>query len=251
LDQGAAMGHDTRVYDVERECFHEADAIIAISTRVRDLIEKEYGVPAHKIHVVHNGLSFEEDDRFIPLRFKSSQGHMALYMGRLTVHKGPDVFLRAAEIVSRYDPSFSFVVAGAGELEYQLIHQAARSGIGSKVFFAGFARGAERKALIRYAGMLVMPSVAEPFGLVALEAAAEGTPVIMSKQSGVRDVLRHSLAADFWDVEELANEMLAIARYAPLKKHLSEYGSVEARLSTWDKAAEQCIALYTGSVAAR
>lgn len=248
LDQGASLGHDSRVFDLERESFEAADAIIAISGRVRDLLEKEYGVPSYKIHVVHNGLSFEEDERFVPLNFKESGGFTALYMGRLTVHKGPDVFLRAAEIVARHEPKFSFVMAGSGELEHQLMHQAAQSGIGSKIFFAGFARGAERKALIRYADMLVMPSVAEPFGLVALEAAAEGTPVILSKQSGVRDVLRNSLAADFWDVEELAHHMLAVARYQPLRNQLSSYGAAEAQLSTWEKAAERCMALYTGCV---
>lgn len=247
LDQGASFGADSRVYALEKESFEEADAIVVISHRVRELLEREYGVPPGKIVVIHNGF-LAEDEGHMPLNFKKPGGAVALYMGRLTVHKGPDNFVRAAEIVVRHNPQFTFVIAGAGELETQLLFQVAQAGLGPYVLFAGFVRGPERRALVRYADMLVMPSVAEPFGLVALEAAVEGTPVILSKQSGVRDVLHNALAADFWDAELMAEYMLSLAASPPLQHTLSQEGEREARLSTWDKAAESCISLYTSCV---
>lgn len=249
LDQGAQQGVDSRVYDIERRALYEADAVIAISQRVKEVLVHRYGVRSDKIHVVYNALTYEDESwGEAKISLKPENGHIALYMGRLTLHKGPDVFLRAAEIVSRFDPNFRFILAGCGELERQLIHHAASAGIGSKVFFAGFARGRERKALLEASDMLVMPSIAEPFGLVALEAAAAGVPAIVSKQSGVREMMRHMLSVDFWDVEELANKMLSLARYPALHGFMKKEGRQEAQQSTWDKAANSCISLYTACI---
>ncbi len=247
MDQGASQGFDDRVFALEKEAFGAADAIIAISHRVRALLENEYGVPSEKIYVVHNGISIEYEHA-ADVRIKPENGFMALYMGRLTLHKGPDVFVRAAEIVAKYNENFRFVIAGSGELERQLIHHTARAGVGRLFYFAGFARGPERMALLKAADMLVMPSIAEPFGLIALEAAAEGVPTIISKQSGVHEVLHHRLMADFWDVEELAHHMLALAAYKPLHTFLAREGAREARGLTWDKPAQQCINLYTSCI---
>jgi glycosyltransferase involved in cell wall biosynthesis len=249
VDQGATLGFDDRVFAIEKQAFEGADAIIAISHRVRELLEREYGIPREKIYVIHNGLLREHED-YVPVRVKPDGGAVALYMGRLTLHKGPDIFLRAAEIVIRHNPKFRFIIAGAGELERQLLYHAAAVGLGKHVFFAGFARGGERRALLHAADMLVMPSVAEPFGLIALEAAAEGIPTIVSKQSGVREVLPSALVADFWDVELLAQYMLAIAAYRPLHDTMSVNGAREAEQSTWDVSAKRCIALYTACVTA-
>ena len=250
VDQGASLGFDDRVFAIERESFEAADAVIAISHRVRELLESKYGVPREKIYVIHNGLLMEHEDYVPTVKIKPNGGAVALYMGRLTLHKGPDIFLRAAEVAIRHNTNMRFVVAGSGEMDRQLLYQAAAVGLGRYVFFAGFVRGSERKALLRAADMLVMPSVAEPFGLIALEAAAEGVPTIISKQSGVRDVLKNSLAADFWDVEMLAQHMLAVAAYKPLHDTLAREGSREAQQSTWDVSAQRCIALYTACVTA-
>jgi glycosyltransferase involved in cell wall biosynthesis len=252
VDQGGGQGYDTRVFELEKEAFHHADAIIAVSGRVRDSLIHDYGVSASKIQVVYNGLDVEEAREFGDIAGRRvAGGHsdpVALFMGRLTMHKAPDKFLAAAPLVLSKCPEARFIVAGSGEAEHQLIRQAASSGILRRTYFTGFVRDTERMKLLSNADVLVMPSIAEPFGLVALEALASGTPVIVSKQSGVSEVLKNALSVNFWDVEELAHKMLAIFRYSTLAHELSTRGGTEARAATWSRAADSCTEMYNGLV---
>jgi glycosyltransferase involved in cell wall biosynthesis len=89
-----------------------------------------------------------------------------------------------------------------------------------------------------------MPSVSEPFGLTAIESLQCGTPILISKQTGVGESLTHCLKVDFWDTNEMAAKILAVLRYKELGEVLSEHGRTEAGKFSWDKSADQCINLY-------
>lgn len=250
LDQSGGRPCDPRVFSVEKESMAAADCIIAISHRIKEVLVHSYGADPSKIEVVHNGLDPEDipETAGAQTPFKKPGEHMALFAGRLTMHKGPDKFLEAARIVAAHDPQARFVIAGSGEMQQQLIEQAAASGIGSKVFFPGFVRDAQKAQLFKAADVFVMPSVREPFGLVALEAMAAGTPAIISRDSGLGERVRNVFTVDFWDVEEMAHKMLALFTYAPLHNHLCAMGQSEARQSTWHDAADACRVLYNKSM---
>jgi glycogen synthase len=249
VDQGGGHGFDPRVFQLEKEAFEVADKCIAVSQRVKDALVNDYGVPESKVVVVYNGLDLEDVSEFKKISAERvadiHDDPIALFMGRLTLHKAPDKFLDAAPLVLSKCPEARFIIAGSGEVEHQLIRQAASRGFANRVHFSGFVRDSERTKLLSGADVLVMPSIAEPFGLVALEASASGTPVIVSKQSGVAEVLRHALKVDFWDVHALANDILAVFKYQALKQQLMRSGGLEARAATWDHAARSCMDVYT------
>jgi len=152
--------------------------------------------------------------------------------------------LRAAQKVLGFYPKTIFVFVGGGDMENQMIELASSLGISNKVLFTGFLRGQVWKDAFKSADIFVMPSVSEPFGLVALEAVASGTPAIISKQSGVSESLAHVLKADFWDVDEMTDQMVSILRNPALKKTLSREGKSESRKNTWSRAATETIKVY-------
>jgi glycogen synthase len=176
---------------------------------------------------------------------KQAGKKIVLFVGRLTLQKGPDYFLSAAKRVLEHYPDAVFVVAGSGDMEYRMINDAAWLGISDKVLFAGFLRDAELMRVYKMADLYVMPSVSEPFGLTPLESLMNGTPVLISKQSGVSEVVTHALKADFWDVDEMANQIVSVLRHSSLRQTLSENGSVDVDKLSWTHAARKCIDIYS------
>lgn len=246
FDQSGGVGIDPRVFSIEKLGFDEADAIVTVSDYTRRMVETRYGVSREKIHVVYNGVDASKFEVHEPkeLALKRAGYKMVLYVGRLSLHKGPDYFLRAAKRVLEYQKDVYFVVSGSGEMEWQMVELAAKLGISDRVVFAGFLRGAELNQLFRAADLYILPSVSEPFGIAPLEALVSGTPVIISKQSGVSEVLTHALKVDFWDIDEMANQIVAVLRHESLKFQLAREGRFEALRLTWRKAADKCVALY-------
>lgn len=250
FDQAGGDNVNPATYAIERFGMEEADTVIAVSEYTKDIITAKYGIDPAKIRVVHNGVldvgaqTNVESDYVLAL--KEAGYNIVLYLGRITIQKGVDYFLKAAEQVLRFEPNTVFIVAGTGDMEAQLMQQAGLYGISDRVLFINkFVEGEERLCLLRSADVFVMPSVSEPFGLLPLEALLEGnTPAIISKQSGVKEVLKNALKVDFWDTDELANKIVAVLRHAPLAEQLSEYGTAEARGVTWEKAAGKCHAIY-------
>lgn len=250
-EQAGGGSVDPRVYAVEREGMQRADAIIAVSERTKHIIVEKYGIAPGKIHVLHNGITltahaerdFSKTQGKI-LRLKERGNNIVLFLGRLTLHKGPDYFIRAARRVLDYEPNTYFVIAGSGDMEGQIMQEAAGLGIGDKVLFAGFVREENRDELYRSADLYVLPSVAEPFGITPLESLGNGTPVLISKQSGVSEVITHSLKVDFWDTDEMANKIISVLRHKPLKQQLASSGFQEALKATWEKAALKCREIY-------
>ena len=141
-----------------------------------------------------------------------------------------------------------FVIAGSGDMIHRTIEMAAEMGIGHKVLFTGFLRGDDVDKIFRMADVFVMPSVSEPFGLVPLEALRNDVPVIISKQSGVSEVLNHVLKVDFWDINEMANKIIAVLRHRPLVATLREHGNFEVRKLSWKDSARQCMDIYNSLI---
>ena len=241
---GGPWGINREVYEIEKEGMEKADCVIAVSEMTKDIIVREYGIAANKVRVVYNGI----DETTAPssggslsrLRTLKGSGYrLVLFLGRLTLQKGPDYFLRAAKRVLERNPHVLFILSGSGDMENHIMHLAGDLGIAGHVFFTGFLSGAERHEVYAAADLFVMPSVSEPFGITALEAMKLGTPVLMSKQSGVAEVVRHALKVDFWDVDEMANKILSVVGYPGLRQALAENAAREAERLTWTDAARK------------
>ena len=224
--------------DIERQGMEHADLIIAVSDFTKRVLIEKYHIPEEKIHVVHNAV--------YPLG-RGQKQDIVLFLGRLTIQKGPEFFLKAAKkILDHSDVQPKFVVAGKGDMLPQLINQSVDMGISQHVMFTGLLSEEEVEHIYRIANVYVMPSVSEPFGITALEAISAGTPVIVSKSAGVAEALTNCLRVDFWDVDEMANKIISLLKYDVLHSTLSEQGEKECELFTWDRVADQTIQVYNG-----
>jgi len=222
--------------DHERWGMQHADRIIAVSEFTKRVVVDKYGIPESKITVVHNAV--------YPIG-ESEKQNVVLFLGRLTIQKGPEFFLKAAKKVLEYEDA-KFVVAGVGDMLPKLIEQAVHMGISNKVIFTGALTEDEVRHIYKISSVYVMPSVSEPFGITALEAISAGTPTIVSKSAGVSEVLKSVFKVDFWDTDEMANKIIAILRYEPLRDHMGQSSKREVQLFTWDRVAERTIAVYRG-----
>jgi glycosyltransferase involved in cell wall biosynthesis len=237
-----------RVYDIERRGMLSAVRVICVSELTRSLAVRRYGIPPAKCDVVYNGIDQDMPQPAAGGIIKSATDKIVLFLGRITMQKGPEYFISAAQKVLEKVPEAKFIVAGAGDMETRMIELAAQLGIGHRVLFTGFLRGKDVERIYRMADCYVMPSVSEPFGLAPLEAMRADVPVIISKQSGVSEVLTHALKVDFWDTAEMANKIVAVLRHPPLGQTLREHGSVEIKRLTWDGAAGAVVESYQRAI---
>jgi len=246
FDRTGGQNINQNVYNIERQGMQFADKVIAVSNRTKEKIIHHYGIPAEKIEVVYNGVDREEF-KALPERLytlKKDGKKIVLYAGRITIQKGPEYFIRAAKQTLEYYPDAIFVVAGSGDMEHQMMMEAAYLGISDKVIFTGFLRGDDLSAVYQVADLYVMPSVSEPFGIAPLEALSNNTPVLISKQSGVSEVLTHALKADFWDTNEMANKIVSTLKHDSLKNTLRDNGRHDVDKLSWTESARKCINLY-------
>jgi glycosyltransferase involved in cell wall biosynthesis len=230
---------------------HAADKIIAVSYLTRNMIISRYGVSGSKVEVVYNGVERNGNNHNWPgngTAIKRDE-KVVLFLGRITMQKGPDYFLRAAKKVLERMDNVKFVMAGTGDLMHRSVEMAAELGIGSKVLFTGFLRGEDVNKIYKMADLYVMPSVSEPFGIAPLEALDNDVPVIISKQSGVSEVIHHALKVDFWDVDEIANKIVAVLKYPTLGLMLRSHGNYEVRKLRWQDTAQKCVRIYEEAMA--
>ncbi|MFW6275670.1 MAG: glycosyltransferase family 4 protein [bacterium] len=198
------------------------------------------GFNKDKMVVVHNGIDVDKYS-YTPFETKiKKKDKVVLFAGRVTLQKGPDYFIDAAHKVCQKMKNVKFVLAGNGDMLNRCIRMVAERGLSKNFIFPGRYSKEEGVKLMNMADVFVMPSVSEPFGLVPLEAMLQKTPAIISKQSGVNEVLANALKIDFWDTHQMANKIISVLKYGALQDQLSEYGSVEAGAMTWDPAAEKC-----------
>jgi glycogen synthase len=231
-----------QVYDIERRGMNAASAVICVSRMTAAVAVERYGVKPEKIAVVYNGVDTRPRRRSTSRRNRPEK--VVLFLGRLTMQKGPEYFLAVAKKVLTLMDNVKFIVAGSGDRFHSTVNQAAEMGIGHKVLFTGFLRGDDVARVFGMADVYVMPSVTEPFGIAPLEAISHGVPVIISKSSGVSEVLEHALKVDFWDIEEMANKIVAVLRHPPLATTLRDNASAEIRRMTWQRAAGECLKVY-------
>jgi glycosyltransferase involved in cell wall biosynthesis len=233
------------IYDIERYGMHHADRILAVSNYTRNIITSRYGIHPDKVRVVHNGVEPALQTAHKPQRLRiRKKDKVVLFLGRITMQKGPEYFIHAARKIVNVMDNVKFVMAGSGDMYERMIEMAAELGIGANVLFTGFLRGDDVRRAYEMADVFVMPSVSEPFGLVPLEALNNDVPVIISKQSGVSEVLKHALKVDFWDVDEMANKIISVLRHPALSTTLKGHGRHEVSHINWYDSAHKCINAY-------
>lgn len=253
FDRAGASSGNPLIHEIEYHGLLMADRIIAVSSATKQLIVDKYQIPADKIEVVHNSVDqngivsqgLPEHTMYTYLRAMQDEGYTVVStIGRLTIQKGLMHFLNAAQLaISRYD-RLLFVIAGDGEQRNELIQYAADLGISRYVFFTGFLRGAAWRELYDVSDIFVMNSVSEPFGLTALEAAVQDTAVLLSKQSGVGEVLTSVLKHDYWDTTRLADELIAVASSQALRQDLADGALENFKHVSWERAARICSRQY-------
>lgn len=239
------------VREIEATGILLADRVVAVSERTRQMISQEYHVPLDKIDVVHNSI---DQSAYEPLRDENAYRYLAVMrqmgwkvvvnVGRLTIQKGLSNMITAAAKVSRLAPKTLFLFVGSGEQRDELIMQAASLGIGDKVLFAGFQRGKRWRDAYGVADLFVLPSVSEPFGLTPLEAIGYGTPVLISRQSGVSEILHNCLKVDFWDTDQMANKIHAVVSSPALAKTLHQNSYQEYIALNWNHSVEKLLKIY-------
>ncbi|MBN2052820.1 glycosyltransferase family 4 protein [Candidatus Woesearchaeota archaeon] len=244
FDKSGGLSVNQRVYDMEREGMHAADLIIVVSNFIKQRLMNNYGVPDWKIRVVHNAAEPTDPNIDHDASKIKETDKIVLFIGRITLQKGPDYFVEAAKKVLEKDQNVKFIMAGTGDMLPRMIERVAQLGIADKFIFPGFVNRDEVAKLNKIADVFVMPSVSEPFGIVPLEAMSQETPAIISRQSGVAEVLNHVLKVDFWDVNDIASKILAVLNYRSLQNEIKQHGLVEVRSMTWDKPANQCVDVY-------
>ena len=241
----SGLAVDQRIYDIERRGMHGAMKVVAVSYLTKNLVTHHYGIDPGKVEVVYNAIEPVAGLGFDPEQYSiSSDEKIVLFLGRITMQKGPEYFLAAAKRVLDVMDNVKFVMAGSGDMIRRTVEMAASMGIGHKVLFTGFLRGSDVEKVFKMASLYVMPSISEPFGIAPLEAMSHDVPVIISKQSGVSEVLSHALKVDFWDVNEMANKIVAVLRHPPLASTLRQHGSFEVKRLSWTDSAKSCMGIY-------
>lgn len=229
------------VYRVEKYGMDNADKIVAVSDFTRNIIINKYHQSPDKVITIHNGVEQNNSKEYAN---KAKNKKIVSFIGRITFQKGPDYFIEAAEKVLKKDKNFLFIMAGKGDMLNKMVALVAKKRISKNFLFTGFLKGEEVNQLLSQSDMFIMPSVSEPFGIAPLEAMQNAVPTIISKQSGVSEVLRNTIKVDFWDTDAIANAIYAIGNYPTLSNKLSKEGKAEAINTTWAKAAEKLVELY-------
>lgn len=223
------------VFDIERSGMEAADMVIAVSHLTRNMVINRYGIDPAKVITVHNGVEPQDTTRDLDVQ-KHVKEKIVTFLGRITYQKGPEYFIEAAYKVLQKEKNVRFVMAGSGDLLPKMIKRVAALGISTKFHFTGFLKGDDVDKMFGMSDVYVMPSVSEPFGISPLEAMRSNVPVIISKQSGVAEVLKHAIKIDFWDIDAMADAIHALINYESLPQMFRNYGREEVDNIKWDQA---------------
>ncbi|MEM3191838.1 MAG: glycosyltransferase family 4 protein [Candidatus Parvarchaeota archaeon] len=235
------IGHPWKyIEDIERYVIGKADAVVTVSEYSKDLISKLYGTPKDRIKVIYNAINLDEYSRY---KFKRNS-KLVLYVGRLSPQKGVDHLIRAFKIVSENDSDAILGIAGEGPELNRLIELTIDLNLQDRVLFFGRVSEEELHFLYGVAGVFIMPSVSEPFGITALEAIASRVPTIISIDSGVSEVVNNTFKVNFWDSQQMADIILGILNYNAVGEELSRNALIEIGKLTWEDSARRFIDLY-------
>jgi len=245
------------VFDIENNAFHSANMNIAVSEFTKNILIRRYSVQPDKIKTVHNGVDFTQVIEEPSYKQKSKKitgiskkrkiapkDKIVTFVGRITFQKGPDYFVRAAKKVIEEIPNTRFVMAGTGDMYYRIIDMAAGMGMGSYFHYTGFLKNEGVIKLYNISDLYIMPSVSEPFGITPLEAMLHKVPVIISKQSGVSEIIQNAIKVDFWDINQIANSIIYVLKNPKIYKKMLEEGYTEAQKINWITPAEKVNSIY-------
>lgn len=231
------------VYRIEKMGMEAADLVIAVSNLTRNIVINKYGINPDKVFTVHNAVDFSEGDGLAHVK-RNTPEKIVTFLGRITYQKGPDYFIEAAKKVLDRESNVRFVMAGSGDMMNKMIRRVAELNISMNFHFTGFLKGDDVPMMFRMSDVYVMPSVSEPFGISPLEAMRSSVPVIISKQSGVAEILEHAIKVDFWDVDAIADAIYGILKYPALTHTFKQQGQNEVYNLKWENSAFAVKQLY-------
>ena len=240
-DRSGENNRNDIVYNMEREGMSAADSVCAVSDLTRNIVIEKYGIDANKVYTLHNAVV--PSDKKVQ-RDKFVKEKIVTFLGRVTFQKGPDYFVETAKLVLEKDPNVRFVLAGDGDMMQHIITRVAELGISDRFHFTGFLRGDDIDKMFGMSDVYVMPSISEPFGISPLEAMRAKVPVVISKQSGVAEVLQHAIKVDFWDINATADAIYGLLHYPALSNLFSEKGAEEVDNLKWENVAKKLKVIY-------
>ncbi|MCU4157349.1 glycosyltransferase family 4 protein [Carboxylicivirga sp. A043] len=236
-----------KVFEIEKMGMDAADKIIAVSNLTRNIVIEKYGQHPDKVETVYNAVepvSFEQKKAIK----KGVKEKVVTFLGRITMQKGPEYFVEAANEVLKRTDNVRFVMAGSGDMLEKMVNRAAQLGIADRFHFTGFLKGDDVFQMLKMSDVYVMPSVSEPFGISPLEAMQSNVPVIISKQSGVSEILTHAVKVDYWDIDALADAIYGIINYNSLSGIFKEKGKEEVDNLKWTNAALHVHEVYQNAI---
>jgi glycogen(starch) synthase len=240
FDRAGGPG-SSRIHDIEYSGLAFADRVVAVSQYTASMVVQRYQVDPQKIRVIHNAYQI---DRVTRERRRLFKGPVVLFLGRITLQKGPDYFLEVAKRVVEVFPNIRFIMAGAGDMERQLIHKSAYYQLQTKFLFTGFLKRKDVDRILSSSDIFILPSVSEPFGIAPLEAMSYGVVAIISKQSGVSEVVKNAFTVDFWDIDKMVEVIVDLLKNPDKMKRIGEAGAGEVERIGWDKAAAALADVY-------
>ncbi|HOI31651.1 MAG: glycosyltransferase family 4 protein [Bacteroidales bacterium] len=236
---------NTDVYAIEKRGMEAADRVITVSNLTRRIVVERYGIDPEKVVTVHNAV--EPKDKKPSETEKQVKEKVVTFLGRITFQKGPEYFVEAANKILKRDNNVRFVMAGTGDLLHRMVMRVAQLKIGHKFHFTGFLKGDDVDQMFAMTDVFVMPSISEPFGIVPLEAMRSNVPVVISKQSGVSEILKHAIKVDFWDIDGLADAIYGLCHYQALSDDFIKYGRQEVENLKWEHAAAKVKEVYNSA----
>ena len=232
------------VYSIEKNGMDHADCIMCVSELTRQTVIREYHQDPRKCFAMHNAVyPLPQEYLDIP-RVDHGKEKVVTFLGRITMQKGPEYFIEAADLVCKRSKNIRFCFAGSGDKYWEMVDLAAAKGIADRVHFPGFQRGKQVYECYKASDVFVMPSVSEPFGIAPLEAMQCGTPSIISKQSGCGEILDKVIKVDYWDINAMADAIYSLCTNDGLHKYLQEEGLKEVAEITWEKVGHRIRKLY-------
>ena len=232
------------VYRIEKNGMDAASKIITVSNLTRDIVIHKYFINPDKVETVYNAVDPVKFSERLMIK-KGFDEKVVTFLGRITMQKGPEYFIEAAYKVLQAMDKVRFVMAGSGDMMERMMRRAAALKITDRFHFTGFLRGADVFSLLDMSDVYIMPSVSEPFGISPLEAMQSNVPVIISKQSGVAEILTHAVKTDFWDIDAMADSIYGILNYPALANMFIKKGKEEVIRFKWDNSARHVKEIYT------
>jgi glycosyltransferase involved in cell wall biosynthesis len=231
------------VYRIEKSGMDAASKIITVSNLTRDIVINKYFIDPDKVETVYNAVEPVDVSHEIEVN-KGFDDKVVTFLGRITLQKGPEYFIEAAYKVLKVMDNVRFVMAGSGDMMERMIRRAASLKITDRFHFTGFLKGRDVFTMLAMSDVYIMPSVSEPFGISPLEAMQSNVPVIISKQSGVSEILTHAVKTDFWDIDAMADAIYGILNYPALASMFIRNGKEEVIRLKWDNSARHVRDIY-------